>query len=182
MSNTLYTYINPANAITFSRFFTLYPFMQFMEKGEGQWAVVMAMLCGFLDLFDGMAARKFNCTSGFGEFFDAAADGICYGVMLSYLAWHGDLPWIPIVGILGLGAINTIARLLYARRVGETTNYRSWAMERVVAFTIYLVGFGAMHVEAEFYSWTCVSLMAFILAHDIKRMLLDPVAREDVAA
>lgn len=168
-------YVNPANAITFSRFFTLPAFYYYLEQGKPQMALVMAMLCGFLDLFDGMAARKFNCSSGFGEMFDAAADGICYGVMLGILAWRGDLPWIPIVSLLGLGIINTLGRLAYAKRIGRTTNYRSWAMERVVAYTVYLVGFGTMQIQPVFFAWGCVAVMGFILLHDLKRMLIDPV-------
>lgn len=168
-------YINPANAITFSRFFTLPPFVIFMMDGRSQWALVMVMLCGFMDLFDGMAARKFNCQSGFGEFFDAAADGICYGFMLCFLAWHGDLPWQPIVGVLVLGIINSGGRVAYAKRIGKTTNYRSWAMERVVAYTIYLVGFGVANMQTAYYSWLCFAVMGVILIHDLKRMLIDPV-------
>ena len=43
--------INPANAITFSRFFTLPPFVMFMERGQIQYALLMALLCGFMDLY-----------------------------------------------------------------------------------------------------------------------------------
>lgn len=171
----MYKYFNPANAITFSRFFTLPAFVHFWREGKPQWALVMVALCGFLDLFDGMAARKFNCSSGFGEFFDAAADGICYGFMMAYLAYEGALPWLPIVLIVVLGLINTVGRLAYAKRIGRTTNYRSLAMERVVAFTVYLVAFGTVQIQVAFYSWTCVAVMAFILIHDLKRMLVDPV-------
>jgi phosphatidylglycerophosphate synthase len=168
-------YINPANAITFSRFFTLPPFVIFMMDGRTQLALLMAMLCGFMDLFDGMAARKFNCASGFGEFFDAAADGICYGFMMIFLAWHGDLPWQPIAGIAGLGLVNMVGRLAYAKRIGRTTNYRSWAMERIVAYTIFLVGFGVAQYQPDFYAWLCFGTMAFIMIYDLKRMLIDPV-------
>jgi hypothetical protein len=48
-------------------------------------------------------------------------------------------------------------------------------MERVVAYTIYLVGFGVTHVEPAFYSWLCFAIMGVILVHDLKRMLIDPV-------
>lgn len=171
----MYKYINPANAITGSRFFTLPAFVYYMGEGQYQWALVMVILCGVLDLFDGMAARAFNCTSGFGEMFDAAADGICYGFMLAYLAYNGHLPYVPILGIVGLGIVNSAGRLAYAKRIGRTTNYRSWAMERTVAFTVYLVGFGTMHIEQVFFSWACFGLMAVILVHDLKRMLIDPV-------
>ena len=95
--------------------------------------------------------------------------------MMIFLAWHGDLPWEPIAGIAGLGLINTVGRLAYAKRIGRTTNYRSWAMERIVAYTIFLVGFGVAQYQPGFYAWLCFGAMAFIMAHDMKRMLIDPV-------
>ncbi len=167
--------VNPANAITFSRFFTLPPFVMYIDRGQPQMALLMAMLCGFMDLFDGMAARKFDCSSGFGEFFDAAADALCYGFMMLYLAYVGRLPWEPIAIIVGLGVVNSVCRVVYAKRIGRATNYRSWAMERVVGYLAYLVGFGTVGFAPEFYSWAGAGLMVFILGHDIKRMLIDPV-------
>ncbi len=146
-----------------------------MERGQPQYALVMALLCGFMDLFDGMAARKFNCSSGFGEFFDAAADALCYGFMMLYLAYRGFLPWEPIAIIVGLGLVNSVARVIYAKRIGRATNYRSWAMERVVGYLAYLVGFGTTGFSPEFYAWEGAGLMIFILTHDLKRMLIDPV-------
>jgi phosphatidylglycerophosphate synthase len=167
--------VNPANAITFSRFFTLPPFVMYMEQGKPQLALLMALLCGFMDLFDGIAARKFDCSSAFGEFFDAASDAICYGFMMAYLAWAGHLPWIPIVIIVGLGIVNSVARVLYAKRIGRATNYRSWAMERIVGYLAYLVGFGTAGISPVFYGWAGAGLMVFVLIHDLKRMLIDPV-------
>lgn len=171
----MYKYLNPANAITASRFITLPYFVMYMQDGKIQHALLMVILCGFLDLFDGLAARAFNCASGFGEMFDAAADGICYGFMLVYLAYAGHLPWIPVAGVIALGAVNTWARLAYAKRLGRTTNYRSFAMERAVAYTVYLVAFGTTGIMPEFFSWSAFGLNAFILVHDLKRMLVDPV-------
>lgn len=169
------SYVNPANAITAARYLTLPPFVVFVERGMAQWATVMVLVCGFFDLFDGAVARKFDCASAFGEMFDAATDAICYGFMMLVLAWLGALPWEPIAGITVLGGINTVFRLIYAKRAGRTTNYRSFAMEKVVAYAVYLVGFGTTGFEPEFHSWVCFAIMGLVLVHDSKRMLVDPV-------
>lgn len=167
--------VNPANAITASRYLTLPPFLYFLHHGQVQWAAAAILLCGVADLFDGAVARKFDCTSGFGEMFDAVTDALCYGFFIFFLALDGRLPWIPVLGILVLGGVNSAFRLAYARRVGRTTNYRSFAMERVAGYAVYLAGFGVAGFEAEFYSWMCFLIMAVVLAHDSKRMLIDPV-------
>src|SRR6187397_1665476 len=101
--------------------------------------MLMVVLCGGLDLIDGAVARLFNCASGFGELLDAVTDAICFGFFLVVLGWYGRLPWVPVLGIIGIGVVNAGFRAVYARRVGRAINYRSYAMERLVAYTVYLV-------------------------------------------
>ena len=60
-------------------------------------------------------------------------------------------------------------------RLGRAANYKSYAMERLVAYTGYLIGFATGGMEVRFYYWAFVPLMGVILAHDAKRMLIDPV-------
>jgi hypothetical protein len=50
-----------------------------------------------------------------------------------------------------------------------------YAMERVVAYTAYLIGFATGAMEVTFYFWLFVPVMAIVLVHDAKRMLVDPV-------
>jgi phosphatidylglycerophosphate synthase len=168
-------YINPANAVTASRYLTLPAFVYWLERGDYQPAALAVVLCGVLDLFDGAVARAFRCTSGFGELLDAVTDAICYGFFMVVLAAFGKLPWIPVAGILALGAINTVLRALYARRLGRASNYRSYAMERVVGLAAYLSGFGVTGFEPAYYAWVCLGLMTVVLLRDSKRMLIDPL-------
>ena len=49
--------LNPANAVTASRFLTLPPFLWCVDHGYNQWATLFMILCGVLDLFDGAVAR-----------------------------------------------------------------------------------------------------------------------------
>lgn len=169
------TYVNPANAVTASRFLTIPPYLYCIDQGLYQWASMLVILCGVLDLADGKVAKLFNCTSGFGELFDAVADAVCYGLFLLALAYYGWVPWVPVAIILGLGAANSLMRGIYARRAGRATNYRSFAMERMVGFSAFLVGLGINRYETEFYYYSCAALMAIVVLHDSKRMLIDPV-------
>ena len=168
-------YVNPANAITAARYLTLAPFVYWLDRGQYQYAILMVALCGGLDLIDGAVARLFNCASDFGALLDAITDAICFGFFMVVLAIDGLLPLVPVAGILSIGVINTIFRAIYARRVGRPVNYRSYAMERLVAYTVYLIGFGVADFEAEFFSWVTFIMMVIVVLHDSKRMLIDPV-------
>lgn len=168
-------YVNPANAVTASRYLALPPYLYCVHHGLYQWATVAMILCGFADLFDGALARKFQCSSGFGEFFDAVTDGICYGFFLVVLAFYGRVPWAPLLIILGVAGVNSVLRALYARRAGRATNYRSFAMERLVTMAAFLIGYGLAGTEVTYYYYACAALMLVVLAHDFKRMILDPV-------
>lgn len=167
--------LNPANAVTASRFLTLPPFLWAIDHGYNQWATLLMIICGVLDLFDGAVARAFKCQTPFGEVFDAIADALCYGFCMVVLAAYGWVPWLAVAAILVMGAINMVWRAIYARRAGRTTNYQSHAMERLVAYAAYLGGFGTGHYEVEYFYWVFVVLMAVVMVHDTKRMLLDPV-------
>jgi phosphatidylglycerophosphate synthase len=168
-------YVNPANAVTASRYLTLPAFVYWLDKGDYQLATIAVIVCGVLDLFDGAVARAFKCTSGFGELLDAITDAVCYGFFMVVLATYDRLPWVPVVGILVIGVVNAAFRARYAARAGRATNYRSYAMERVVALAAYLSGFGASGFEPDYYSWACFLLMTVVVIHDAKRMLIDPV-------
>ena len=68
--------LNPANAITASRFLCLPLFFWAMGNHDQQAATLIVLICGLLDKVDGLAARIFDCRTQFGEVFDGIADGI----------------------------------------------------------------------------------------------------------
>jgi phosphatidylglycerophosphate synthase len=166
---------NPANAVTASRFLTLPPFLWAVAHGYHQWATLFMLICGLLDKLDGLAARVFDCRSAFGELFDAITDALCYGFGLVVVAAYGWAPAIPVAVIIVLGLANSAMRGRYVKRAGRTTNYKSYAMERLVAYTGYLIGFATGGFEVEFFYWLFLPVMAIILAYDTKRMLVDPI-------
>ncbi len=175
---TVGRYLNPANAITAARFFALPPFLYYVDKAEYQLATLMIIVCGVMDLFDGPAARYFNCSSGFGEMFDAVTDALCLGFFIVVLTVYGLLPAFPMLSFLVLAVLNVAMRAYYARRVGRTTNYRSFAMERMVAYTAYMTGAAAAQIQGfpvNLIAGAIPILMVVIVAHDFKRMILDPV-------
>lgn len=167
--------LNPANAVTASRFLALPVFAWAVDAGLPQVAVAAIVVCGLLDLVDGAVAKAFRCQTPFGEVFDAIADGICYGFFLVVVLAYGLAPLLPVIVVVVLGVLNTALRAAYSRRVGRTTNYRSFAMERLVAYAAYLSVFALAQIQVHYYFWTFVALMACVVAHDAKRMLLDPI-------
>ena len=170
---------NPANAVTASRFLTLPAFVWAVHHEYRQWATLVILICGVLDKVDGLVARVFDCRSAFGEMFDAITDGICYGFCLVIVASYGWAPVIPVVSIVALGVVNGALRAIYAKRAGRTVNYKSYAMERIVAYTGYLIGFATGEMEVAFFYWAFVPLMIVIVIHDSRRMLVDAIPGAD---
>ena len=166
---------NPANAVTASRFLTLPPFVWAVANGYHQWATLVIVICGVLDKVDGLVAKLFDCRSVFGELFDAITDGICYGFALIVVAYYGWAPVVPVVLILVMGVLNVGLRFIYGWRAKRATNYKSYAMERIVAYTAYLIGFATGGMMVNFFYWIFVPMQAVIIAYDAKRMLVDPI-------
>jgi phosphatidylglycerophosphate synthase len=166
---------NPANAVTASRFLTLPFFFWAVQHGYHQWATLFMLGCGLLDKLDGLVARIFDCRSAFGELFDAITDALCYGFGLVVVAAYGWAPAIPVIGVITLGIANTVMRGIYVKRAGRTTNYKSYAMERLVAYTGYLIGFATAGFEVTYFYWLFLPTMIVILIYDTKRMLVDPI-------
>jgi phosphatidylglycerophosphate synthase len=172
---------NPANAVTASRFLTL-PFLWWaVDHGYHQYATLFIFICGMLDKLDGLVAKLFDCRSAFGELFDAITDGLCYGFGLILVMAYGWAPIAPALLVIALGLANTGARFVYIRRAGRTVNYKSYAMERVVAYAGYMIGFATAGMEVSFFYWALVPVMLVIVLHDAKRMLVDPVPAASAA-
>ena len=139
--------LNPANAVTASRFLTLPPLVYAVDHHQTQLATLLLMICGLLDLLDGVVARIFRCQTQFGAVFDAIADAICYGFAMLLMAAYGWAPWGAVAIIIALGVVNMGLRAVYARRAGRTINYYSPAMERLVGFAAYLAAFATAHYQ-----------------------------------
>jgi phosphatidylglycerophosphate synthase len=168
---------NPANAVTASRFLTLPPFVWAVDHGYHQWATLFILICGLLDKADGLVARLFDCRSAFGEVFDAITDALCYGFGLVVVATYGWAPVPAVVLVVVLGFANSGLRFAYAARAGRAVNYKSYAMERLVAYTGYLIGIATGGYEVSYFYWLFPVVMVTIMVHDAKRMLVDALPR-----
>jgi phosphatidylglycerophosphate synthase len=173
---------NVANAMTGARFLFIPPFLWAIDANLPQWAMVFVAISALLDQFDGVVARKLNCVTAFGSIFDAITDAICYGFMMVVLVAYQWVPWPPVAIVVGLGTVNSLMRYIYARRAGRAVNYRSWAMEKIVAFVGYLCGFGVAQMEVNFFYWSCAILMVIVMLYDTKRMLVDPIDPDEEPA
>lgn len=171
-------YINPANAVTASRFLTLGPVLYFVDTGNYQWATWLIVLCGLLDKVDGAVAKLFHCASSFGEMLDAAADAVCYTFFLIILWAYDLIPMPALAVILATGALNVIMRGIYVKRAGRTTNYHSYAMERVVGYVAFLAVLAVNQYEILHFAYGGAALMIVVVIHDAKRMLWDPIPPE----
>ena len=166
--------LNPANMITASRYLTLPPFFWAVQNGHAQVAMAAIIICGLFDKLDGRFAKWFNCRSQFGEVFDAITDGACYGFCLAVVIYFGWAPRVPGILVIVFGLVNTGLRYVYAKRAGRSINYKSYAMERVVAYTAFLIGFAVGGYEVVYFYWIFVAIMALVVLHDAKRMVVDP--------
>lgn len=166
---------NPANAVTASRFLTLPALWWAIDHGYHQYATLFIIICGLLDKLDGLVAKLFNCRSAFGELFDAITDGVCYGIGLVLVAAYGWAPVVPVVFVIAMGVFNAGLRGVYIRRAGRSVNYKSYAMERIVAYAGFLIGLATGGMEVTYFYWAFVPVMLVIVLHDAKRMLLDAV-------
>jgi archaetidylinositol phosphate synthase len=181
--------VNPASAITASRLLALPAAAHWLSSGDDQLAFLTILVCALLDLADGAVARRLGCATRAGEVLDAVVDALCAGFFLVLLAADGRLPWLPVGGVLALGAVNAGLRALYAARLGRVANYRSYAMERLVSLTTCVCLLGVIRHHAAYFAWLLLALMALVLARDAKRMVLDappapgegPAAREKPA-
>jgi hypothetical protein len=94
------------------------------------------------------------------------------------IAAYGWAPMIPVLTIVGLGVLNSGLRAVYIKRAGRPINYKSFAMEHVVGYIAYLIGFATAGMEVRYFYWVFMPVMALVVAHDAKRMLADPIEPE----
>jgi phosphatidylglycerophosphate synthase len=167
--------VNPANAVTLIRGLSIFPLWYFVHQDWRQPAFAVLLVGGFMDLVDGWVAKAFDCRTAFGAVFDSITDGLLYGSALIVLGAYGWAPAWPVVVIVTLGVLNAIFRMVYSRRVGRTINYRSIAMERFTGNLAFLIGLAIVDYEVWYYFPVCSAIMAVIVIHDAKRMLVDPV-------
>ena len=91
------------NTLTASRIVLLVPLMWLLTSASDPYSHQLAfglfVLASLTDGLDGWAARRLNCVSNLGIFFDPLADKVFANVLLVFLACHYPT-WIPLWLIL----------------------------------------------------------------------------------
>ncbi len=95
------------NIITFSRLVLLFPVFYFMVNGETVIATITLILLVLTDMLDGMAARKLNQCSDFGEYFDFVVDFVVYYSMFIYFMLTGMMGMLQTI-FLGVGTVGLL--------------------------------------------------------------------------
>lgn len=167
--------LNPATLITASRFLFWPLYYWAIANHHVAVAVITVTVSALIDLLDGLVARRLGCSTAFGEVFDAVTDTLSHAFFWIVLVAFGRLPWSAGAVVAGLILTTTALRVMYGIRAGRTTNFRSYASERLVAFAAFVTPLGAAGIEPAFYSWSFVALLAITVVHDAKRMVWDPI-------
>jgi len=91
------------NLLTASRLILLLPIMVLLGGDFAAWghwlAFALFLVAGATDVLDGWSARRLDCTSNLGVFFDPLADKVLANVLLVFLACQQPL-WIPMWAVL----------------------------------------------------------------------------------
>jgi cardiolipin synthase len=105
------------NALTFLRFLGIPIFIHLAINLEADgWAIVVLVIGGATDYFDGKLARAWNQTSRFGEIADPAIDRLYILAILIVFAIREILPLWMIVALIGRDLVLGLLSLAMARQ------------------------------------------------------------------
>jgi len=103
------------NALSVLRLVGVPIYLLLIEGERYGWAVLVLVIAGATDYFDGKIARRFNQTSRLGELLDPAADRL-YIVVILYSLWSLDLlPAVVLILILGRDVVLALLLLVMKR-------------------------------------------------------------------
>ena len=91
---------NIPNILTLSRLFFTFPLIIFLEINKPNFVLVLIILGGITDYFDGYFARKLNLKTKFGAIIDPLADKIFLLIPLIWLCKMGLIPFWSLAIIL----------------------------------------------------------------------------------
>ena len=109
--------ISVPNALTFLRFLgiPLFIYLTLTVKADG-WAIIVLIIGGATDYFDGKLARAWNQTSRFGELADPAIDRLYILAILAVFLMREIIPMWMIVVIVGRDVILGVITILMNRK------------------------------------------------------------------
>ena len=81
------------NQITYLRLCILPFFLIFVSYEKYKWALLILVIAGLSDGFDGLIARKFNQRSSLGAYLDPIADKLLLSSSFVVLAFEKQIAW-----------------------------------------------------------------------------------------
>ncbi|HYY10671.1 MAG TPA: CDP-alcohol phosphatidyltransferase family protein [Kineosporiaceae bacterium] len=79
------------------------------------WALVVILVSGWTDYFDGLLARRWNQVSRLGQLLDPAADRLYILATLIGLAWRDVVPWWLVALVVGRDVLLSVTIPVLAR-------------------------------------------------------------------
>jgi cardiolipin synthase len=108
------------NALSALRLVGVPVFLWLILAHHDGWALVVLVIAGFTDYFDGKIARRFGLVSRVGQLLDPAADRLYILATLLGLAVRSIVPWWLVGALLARELFVLVAALLPVRRLGYT--------------------------------------------------------------
>jgi cardiolipin synthase (CMP-forming) len=88
------------NQITLLRLGFLPIFLSLISYEDYRWALLVLVVSGLTDLFDGWLARRLNQRSSLGAYLDPIADKLLLSSSFVILAFKQRIPWWPTIIVL----------------------------------------------------------------------------------
>lgn len=139
-------------------------------------AIVVVIVAGLADAFDGIVARVQNRSSRFGDFLDHVCDRISDTLLIT--GWLlGNGVWIPlaiatIIAVMLNGYIGTQIEATWGTRSYDSMGRGEFVLALVVfpivSHILFANGWTAMHVQ----DWMTALLLAFALFAIVQRFAL----------
>jgi len=86
---------NIPNLLTGVRLLLIPLLLYLLYSGDFNWSLLLILVMGLTDALDGFIAKRLNCVSRFGEFFDPVCDKLMLVSVTVLLAYMGLLPlWL----------------------------------------------------------------------------------------
>ncbi len=85
--------LNIPNLLSISRLFLVFPLILFLEIERPFYVLILIIIGGLTDYFDGLIARKFNLKSRLGAILDPLSDKIFYLIPLVFLCKNNLIPF-----------------------------------------------------------------------------------------
>jgi len=92
--------LNIPNLLTISRLFLVFPIILFIEINRHIYVIILIIIGGLTDYFDGLIARKFDLKTRLGAILDPLSDKVFYLIPLVFLCKNNLIPFWSLALIL----------------------------------------------------------------------------------